>query len=359
MTAEPVDRREWEEVETYVLNHPQGSVFHLPGWYNALERENGRPVVCLCCRDYNRCIRGIFPLLGTRGLPFGIGKTAGSRRLSSLPRTPFCGPLADDKKTADLLIEKAMAISTRDSVATLQYKSMDGTLLPDGGMVHRVVWRKSLVKIFPEPGERLTFGNPRNNGRIENGIRKAVRSGISIAELVDREELPVWYRLYVQTMRRHLIPARSLRFFLSLWDNFHAKKHMKIICARKENTLIAGSIFLLFNDRAFYAFNGSNYRFRTLRANDAILWHFQQNAHHKGFRHLDLGEVADGNDGLFAFKHKWGVVERTIYHYYYPAAVQHQDTRGGGRLDTVLATIWKHVPAPVTEFAGAIINRYL
>ncbi len=349
----------WKE---YLQHHPDSLIFHHPAWFAALEAENRRKVIRLISTNESGRISGLLPLLETRGIPFGFTGTVGSRRLSTLPRTPLCGPIADNRQIEAQLLKKALEICTERGVK-LQCKSMNPDLNAEIPEVQRIRWRTSYVKFFPDSSESMRFGSPRNHRRILTSIRKAASSGISVFMSTNREEIVPWHRLYLETMRRHCVPARSLRFFLSLWDNLQRHDSLHLVVAvhsrGKRRKMVAGSIFLSFKKDTYYAFNGSDPEFFPLRPNDLLQWFFQSWAHRHGFASIDLGEVSDGNTGLRDFKRKWGTEERQIYHYYYPASPERRTSFGNVPLNSPLASLWQRVPVCATGFIGQCINWFL
>lgn len=349
----------WRE---YICAHPDSTVFHHPGWLGALEAENGRPVMRLACFDGPDRIVGVLPLVVTRGMPLGIGNVIAARRVSSLPRTPLAGPLADSPDITRMLCETAFKIVKSERAVRFQCKSTDDTLAAQCPELHRVSWRISCIKRFPAPSEKLLFGNKRNNMRIITSAHKSSASGLSVGELTDRERLSEWYLLYAKTMRRHLVPARSFSFFRALWDNMYDAGHLKMVVATHcDYGMVAGSLFLLFKDGCYYAFNGSDPASYSMRPNDSIQYWFQNYAHSHGYRYLDLGEISNSPEGagLLAFKRKWGVEERQIYHYYSPAIQGEPDTSKSSLLCHILQPVWRRLPVSVTIVAGRIANRFL
>src|SRR5215207_8308759 len=95
--------------DRFVADHPDGLVYHHSRWLSALEREYGQTPLALAYEDAHRQLRGVLPLMYTKGLPLGLGGAAAARRLSSLPRTPVAGPLTLDESTTAALLEGALA----------------------------------------------------------------------------------------------------------------------------------------------------------------------------------------------------------------------------------------------------------
>ena len=123
--------------------------------------------------------------------------------------------------------------------------------------------------------------------------------------------------------------------------------------------MVAGSLFLLFNKQCYYAFNGSDRNFFVYRPNDCIIWTFLTHAQRNGFLSLDMGEVADENEGLRGFKLKWGVAEKEIYHYYHPAIDSLNTNNSAGFMKKKLKKVWNVMPLVITNYIGRKVNHFL
>src|SRR5437868_4288780 len=84
-SVDPLSDPRWPEL---VSTHPDASVFHTPGWLEALQRTYGyKPVVFTTCGPGTRL---------TNGIPCCIVNTWLTReRLVSLPFSDHCSPLVD------------------------------------------------------------------------------------------------------------------------------------------------------------------------------------------------------------------------------------------------------------------------
>ncbi|MDP4117040.1 MAG: hypothetical protein Q8903_12965, partial [Bacteroidota bacterium] len=100
-----------KECEVYLLSNDNAHFYHHPYWLNILSEETGQPFYYLISRNAENKINGILPLLHTKGIPFGPVDVLSSKRLASLPRTPFAGPVADNDKIKALLLQSVKALS--------------------------------------------------------------------------------------------------------------------------------------------------------------------------------------------------------------------------------------------------------
>jgi hypothetical protein len=329
-----------------------------------LTREYPCEPVGLECEDRAGEVRGILPLLPTRGLPLA-GVRAG-RRLSSLPRTPVAGPLSLDNEATAALLQAAADWAHVRPGTRLEIKPAlplpeavtDGLLLP-------APWRLSYSVELPSDPAALRFGDPRNHARIRWARNKAEKLGVRVRPAESRDDLRRWYAIYLYTMRWHAVPPRPYRLFEAMWDVLRPVGLMHLLLAEQQQDgrprLLAGSVFLRFQQTVFYAFNGCWRTAMPLRANDVIQWHAMCDAASKGYRRYDLGEVAETQEGLHEFKSKWGAQARRLVRYYSPAigraTVREADDDAGERHLT--ASVWHWLPSTITATIGDQLYRYL
>jgi hypothetical protein len=352
--------------DAFVADHPDALVYHHPAWLRALEREYGQSCIGLVCEDGAGVVRGVLPLVHTRGLPLLRGGVLTRRRLSSLPRTPVAGPLAVDDVAAGRLLRAAVELVDAEPATTLQLKTptpaFDG--LVDG--LVRSPWRLWYVLGLPRDPDEIRFGNSRHHGRIRASVRRSAERGLTVRAAETKAELKAWYRLYLEALRWHSVPPRSFRFFGALWEHFQPLGMLELLLAERRgsgrNELLAGSIFLSFGETVYYVFNGRQRGDHDgLRPNDAIQWHAIHEACRNGFRRYDLGEVVESQTGLHAFKSKWGAEARRLNHYYYPAPEHEQvDTLEMNTWPRRIAKVtWRRLPLTATAALGDLLYRYL
>jgi CelD/BcsL family acetyltransferase involved in cellulose biosynthesis len=353
--------------QNFVLKHPNASVYHHPAWLRVLQVEYpSSQTMHLACEGPDGQLTGILPMLFTRGLPLKLGGSLGTRRLSSLPRTPVAGPLAEDKDTTVALLQAAVSQVNRDPRIQLQIKVQDREL---DGLVDKLAcspWRDSYMLQLASSSEgQFHIPNGTERAKIKWAIKKATRLGVHVRPAETKAELYQWYLLYLETMRRNAVPPRTYQFFAALWELLRPHGMMELLLAEQQTAgrsrIVAGSVFLLFNRTVSYAFNGSRLADLALRPNDVIQWQAINEACRKGFHSFDFGEVPHGNHDLAKFKSKWGATAVPLHRYYYPALLDSADDRGGFReyTTTVGKVLWCHLPLKATAWLGSRIYSYL
>ncbi len=340
----------------YISSHPDTLIYHHPVWLNALEAETGNEVIRLIAKDNSGKITGVLPLQITSGMFFGLGGLAGAPRVSSLPRTPLAGILADDEQAAGALISFALKLTSDFPGVSLQIKTTEPGLYKEKRL-RLIPWRENFRIEIPSKEDDIRFGNPRNHRRIKWAVNKAAAEGVNIRRGDSIADYKKWYSLYLETSRWHAVPPRSFKFFTGLFNS--APGLVSLLLAEKNNQIIAGSVFLQYNKTVFYSFNGRDRDRLNLRPNDLIQYYSIYKACREGYSYFDMGEVAGGQAGLTEFKKKWGCEAKQIYHIYYSPGKEVNDILISDAPGNLRLNIWRKIPIGITAKLGQIINKRL
>jgi CelD/BcsL family acetyltransferase involved in cellulose biosynthesis len=352
-----VDARNDPRWEALVSTLSNGLIYHHPSWLQVLEEALGYKPVNLACEDANGQFRGVLPLFYKQGLFTG-------RQYSSLPRTPVGGPLAYDNRSMAILVRAAVERTCDEPGAQLQLKMSSNAL---DGLVEDVVgapWRETYILELPERPELLRMGNSRNHARIKWAVNKATKLGVQVHPAETEQELRAWYGLYLETMRWVAVPPRPYHFFELAWQRLHPRGLMRLLLAKQYEAgrarLLAGSLFLMFGQTVFYAFNGRRREDLSLRPNDAIHWRAIHDACAEGFRYYDFGEVTKDNQGLAEFKSKWGAEPKWLHRYYYPAPRELEISmlESSSRAHQLMSTVWRRLPIKATVLLSDWAHHY-
>lgn len=370
--------------DAFVSSNPDALIYHHSSWLIALEEEYGEKCVSLSCTGHDGVVRAVLPLFPTRGLPFAIGRHSTGRRLSSLPRTPVAGLLADDPAAASEIMRVAMTLA-RDRRVQLEVKTQIEGLDKLVQGLECVPWRSSYVEELPTSAQgeswhefceslrvprdcgfckecrRLRFGNAKQQHRVNWAVNKAIKLGLEVREADAEDDLAKWYGIYLQTMRHKAVPPRSYRFFKSLWSTLRPKGQMRLLLAEQkrdgQTNLVAGSIFLKFGQTVFYAFTGCAPRDLCLHPHDIIQLEAIRDACKGGFRWYDFGEVSEDSESLAQFKGKWGTEPKALFRYYYPAVENR--LKPGTALTNSARKLWRALPERATAVLGDLLYRYM
>ena len=356
----------YEKWIDFISHISQASIYHHPLWLDVIEKETEQRLLKLICTDNDNKIHGVFPLQYTKGFPRSFGGIPGTKRLSSLPRTPIGGPVTSSSIATILLIKKAVDIVSDESDYLLQVKSFDPEIDKEFDVLHKYFWREIYIKEIPDYPNEIRYGKSKNHAKIKWAVNKAEQNNVIHRIAQSEDELKKWYPLYLDTMRIHVTPARSYNFFKNLWENLGPKGLMQLQIAEieenGEKNIIAGSILLFYNKTVTHAFSGSS-RIRKhieLRPNDLLHWYAMLDAQKNGFKYYDFGEVSKDNAGLATYKKKWDTVKHNMYHYYYPKFNQLEEEEfDSGVVTGIKGKIWRKLPLFMTAQIGKMIYKRL
>ena len=127
-------------------------------------------------------------------------------------------------------------------------------------------------------------------------IRLAERKGVVVAP-VEREELPVFYDILVETARRDGFLIRGREYFETLHDMLAPRGQFRMFLARYGDTPVAGAILLCFGSRATYTYGASSNEHRNVMPNHLMQWTMIRWAHENGYQVYDFRGVSPMRDG--------------------------------------------------------------
>jgi Acetyltransferase (GNAT) domain len=338
----------------FVSSQPQAFIYHHPFWTRVIHQAYGHHHISLAAETPDGQIIGVLPLMRTWGISTGV-------RVVSLPHTPVAGPLAGSPEIASQLVSAAVALTRSIPGATLQLKtpSILHAAVED---VKTYPWQSTFTLQIPSLPEEIRFGDARHRHRILWAVRRGERLGIQVVEAQSVAQLHEWYQLYLYTMRDKAVPPRPFRFFLAAWNMLRPAGWMRLLLAvHGTHQLVAGSLLFMFGDTLFYAFNGRRVQELWLRPNDMLVWRAICDAQAAGHRTLDFGEVEADDQGLAAFKRKWGAKECQLWRHYYPAQREPELSRilRNGTIQRTLTETWRRLPLRATGVLGRWIYSYL
>jgi lipid II:glycine glycyltransferase (peptidoglycan interpeptide bridge formation enzyme) len=193
---------------------------------------------------------------------------------------------------------------------------------------------------------------------VRRAIRKAQRSNVSVFVDRNREAIGDFYRLHVQTRRRHGLPPQPTSFFLNIHEHIIKPGLGFIVLARRESRPVAAAIFFRFGKNALYKYGASDKRFQEFRANNLVMWQGIQFLVRAGVEKLHFGRTECENDGLRRFKLSWDTQEETID--YFRVDPSGRQCLTPARHNSVFhKKIFGSLPLVFNRLAGSIIYPHL
>lgn len=301
-----VDSEEWSRL---LLNVKRASIFHTKEWATVLAKTYPRRVP-----KYVVLEEPSGEIVG--GMPFIDRAEMGIHILSSMPLGTYGGPLLkagiDEEVENEMLgqfcslrhfpgtaarrlvsfnrrLDYLLARSFQESVSYATILSLDSSL--------DEIWRNKL------------------HSKIRNQIRQSQQSGITIEISGDPSHLKEFYRMALETFKRHESKPLPFNLYQNIFEIMGKPGFVKLCLAKHENFYIAGSICFTFKDSVFYWMNVSYKKFWNLRPNNLIIWSMVKWAHENGFKHFNFGATPPEAGELKRFKLRWGSEEVPCYEY--------------------------------------------
>lgn len=344
--ADPIGDPRWAAL---LDRHPQASVFHAPGWLDALRRTYGFEPFVVTTSPAQELQNGLV-LCQVRGLR--------SPRLVSLPFSDHCDPLVNDPgELSELLGHTKDQLRTRRlgsveirprglTTAWLERTEVQHGLRPSQSYVlHQLDLRQS-------PDQLLAS---MHHSSTRRGIRRAAREHLTYECGRSEAMLADFFRLFRMTRRRHGLPPQPLEWFRNLRSCLGDA--LTIHLARLASQPIAAIVTVSFKGTMVYKYGGSDAAHHRRGTMPFLFWNVIQTAHTQGLATLDLGRSDLDQPGLVTFKDHLGATSSPLSYYSFPPrrADTHQRKNWASRLARVAC---EHLPDSALDLLGRIAYKH-
>jgi hypothetical protein len=340
--------------DAYVRAHPRALAWHLAAWNTIFIDEYRWANASLGLWRDGR-LAGVLPLVARRGRLSGA-------RLRSLPAAPTAGPIGDDERAeADLLAAAADIARTRGLELSVQSRRQGLETLTAGvrssddapAWIHDVpddanAWMKSISK------------------RASRGVKRAAKDGVTVRPASGPADVRAFHRLYLEAMRIHHSPPRSLRQVELQEQLMSSDGTFRLFLAERDGEPIAGALWQCFNGTAELLYNGSRRDALDARPNHALYRDIVDVCQELGLTKVDLGYAHPGSP-LGEFKAQWGA--EPVPGFTYTVGDPGQPASAGGdeatvqrravQVEKLLAGAWDRAPLEATAVLGRFVQRWL
>jgi lipid II:glycine glycyltransferase (peptidoglycan interpeptide bridge formation enzyme) len=139
---------------------------------------------------------------------------------------------------------------------------------------------------------------------VQRKIRRAQWESLSYEEGRSESLLAAFYSLLGRTRRRQGSAPQPIAWFRSLIASMSDK--LKIRLVSKDGHPVASILTLAYKDTLVYKYGCSDNRFSSVGGTHLLFWKAIQDAKANGLCQFDLGRSDWDDDGLIAFKDRWG-----------------------------------------------------
>ena len=329
-----------ERWDSFVLAHPQGSLFHLTAWKRAIENTFGYESRYVYAERDGE-ITGIAPL-------FSISNWVVGRCLLSTPFAVYGGVCAADEESEEALIQflKQLAESEDSDFLELRYRRQRDL----HGFARKSLYFTFRAPLAPDPEINLKR-LPRDTRYM---IRKAAKAGLHSRRGL--EQLDEFYRLFSISMRRHGTPVLPLFFFRNLIAEFEKSSDLLMVYSGSEP--VSGVFSFAFRDTILPYYAGATDQAAPLAANNFMYWELMKQAAQSGMREFDFGRSKRGT-GSFDFKSQWNMNAQVLDYQVHLVRRKEMPNFSPVNPKFQLATrLWKRIPLRLTTFLGPRVVRW-
>lgn len=293
----------------FLKSHPKGHFMQSPEW--AVVKKDWHNEVILV-RDEDENIKGAMSVL-IRKIPMMPFKIMYS------PRGPVCD--IHDRATLAELTQKARALAKKHRAYVLKIdpdveSSEQEFVNTMKDLKYKQKASKNFEGIQPNYVFRLDLEG-KNEEQLMQGlhnktrynIRVAIKNGVEVS-IGDRDDLPEFHKIMVETGLRDEFVVRSLDYFERMYDALGGQ--MRLYLAHYDGKMIAGTIAILYGDKVWYLYGASANKYRNVMPNYLLQWEMIKWALEEGCRIYDFrgvsGDLREDNPlyGLYRFKKGYG-----------------------------------------------------
>ena len=339
---DPLTDTRWDDL---VARHPSASAFHRRGWLESLKETYGyEPFV----------ITSAFPgeLLRDGIVACRITSWLTGNRLVSLPFADHCEPLFGDSCEPHLLSDRLVEECTRLHCKYLEFRPLAASAYLGNNYQPSESFYFHELDLSPTI-EQLFKGLSKDS--IQRKIRRAEKEQVSYEVGRTDEFIETFHNLLVITRRRHHLPPQPINWFKNLAKNMGDALHIRL--ARKNGTPIAALLTLRHRSNIIYKYGCSDGAFHQLGGMPFLFWKLIEEGKATGATCLDFGRSELDNEGLVAFKDKFGTTKKTLTYYRYPQTKKQNASSWG---DSGLARrVFSALPDGVLSAAGKVLYRHI
>ena len=347
MTVYQIDPLQDARWEPFLQQHPQASIFHTRAWLSSLRRTYGYTPFVLTTSPPASTL--------TNGLLFcHVDSWLTGRRFVSVPFADHCDPLFERVEEFQASLDWLRNKLGRNSRAHAELRPLTDPGLEQQPQFHPYLeYRLHRLNLRPDMDE-VTRAFDKDS--IQRRLRRSEQAGLEYEEGNDPALVNKFYRLQVLTRRRHRIPPQPLKWF----DNLMAAmgNAAKIRVASKDGALVAAILTLRHKSTVVYKYGCSDVRYNRLAGTVQLFWQAIREAKETGATVFDMGRSDPQNQGLVAFKSRWGATDTPLVYWHCPSSVASSlspRTRGG----RVGGYLISHLPDRLLMFLGDSLYKHV
>lgn len=321
---------EWDR---FVRASASGTIFHLWGWGNVVEKTFGHRQFRLAARR-GGVVTGVLPMSLVRNALFG-------NSLVSSPLAVYGGICADDPDSYAGLLQAGIELANTLRVQYLELRNR--TELFPSSLQGRDLYVTFTQDLTPGPKE-LMKALPRDT---RYAVRKGEKAGLTWSEDLADDE---FYEIFAQSVHRLGTPVFPRELFTNLRAEFD--RDARLFAVRKDGVPIAGVLCFYFRDQVLPYYAGALSEYYKGAPNNFMYWNLIEQSCREGYREFDFGRSKRGT-GSFEFKSAWSMsVSKLQYRYHLVKAKSVPQMTPVDKKFQLPVAAWKRMPLSWTKIVG-------
>jgi hypothetical protein len=253
---------------------------------------------------------GVFPLFRVRRGPLTI-------LASPLGGVGYGGPLVN-RSHYRIVIEHLDDWCKRLGADYVEFRALGPSAPATLNSRHYTVQELQTAVLPLSQGPQKLWSNLK--GACRTKIRKAWKENVKVEEATDKSFLDVYYAMATDTYgKSDRLPPYSTQDYGTVWDILRPEDRIKVLLAKYEGQVVAGGIFLCFDDKICYWDGASFPAYYRLMPNNLLHWTLIEWAASNGLAEYDM--LGANIPSIARFKMSFGGELRTYIYAYKDATL--------------------------------------
>ena len=294
--------KEWSR---FVKEHPDGNIFYTPEMFRVFSQAKGyRPTLWAAIDSSDRPLALLLPV--QIALMGGLLRRLTTR--SIIYGGVLCAPGPEAQKALTMLLQTYKR-NAQDAALFTELRNLSNLnhlqpILSANGFVYEDHLNYLVDLNHPSEAVLQNIGK-----RTRKKIRRALRQGSVLVEEANRhEQVKLCYELLQQTYAAVQVPLADYSLFQAAFDILYSQGMVKFLLARVGDDYAAGAVELIYKDRIYGWYGGTDRAYSQFYPNELLTWHILEWGAENGYKVYDFGGAGkpDKEYGVRDFKAKFG-----------------------------------------------------
>lgn len=331
----PEDHTAWDR---FVLQHPQGTPFHLIAWKQSIEKTFGyRPFYMVA--EAGQEMEAILPVFFVHNLLMG-------KVLISIPFAVYGGILSHSAEARQALLDEARKLGERLGVNFIELRNAYQEQCAGLANVARYV---TFTQQIGPDADAILESIPRKTRYM---VRKALKHPYTVRQTRDPR---IFEELYSRNLRRLGTPSFPRRHFSTLLSAFGDKADIREVAL--DGKVVAAVFSFYFRDQVLPYYGAADPAFNEAAPSNFMYYDLMRWAGGRGYKLFDFGR-SKKESGSFDFKAHWGMQSRDLP--YEIVLVRQKElpnfSPANPRYQRAIK-LWQRVPLPITRALGPLLIK--